>query len=108
MPVGELLTRMDVRELRTWEAFERLEPFGERVLQMMVAQLTATVASLASGKAVKIDDLMPKFVAERDEAQDWRVMKKKLMALTQAAEREKAAVQAAAQKRAAVKAAKGA
>lgn len=108
MTVGELLSRMDVRELRAWEAFERIEPFGDRVLQMMVAQLTATVASLASGKAVKIDDLMPKFVAERDEAQDWRAMKQKLMALTQAARRETEAAQAAAKKRAATKAAKGA
>jgi len=36
--------------LAEWEAFGRIEPFGERVMHLMLAQLTAVVANANRGK----------------------------------------------------------
>jgi len=88
MTVGELCRRTTSRELTEWMAYERLEPFGERVIQMMLAQLTATVISLANGKKgkpVKAEDLMPRFVDEEDKVVDWRVLMQRMKTLTAAA-----------------------
>lgn len=87
MPVGEMLSRMDARELDAWMLYERVEPFGERVTQMMLAQLTALVANVAKGKGgreVKLGDLMPRYEEDKPEM-DWREMKKRMQMMTRAA-----------------------
>lgn len=94
MTVGELCRRTTSRELTEWMAYERLEPFGERVTQMMLAQLTATVANLPAayhgktGKA-KAEDLMPRFVDEDEKFLDWRELMKRMKVLTAAAKETK-------------------
>lgn len=88
MTVGEMLERMDARELDAWMLYERVEPFGDRVTQMMVAQLTALVANVVRGKGgreVKVEDLMPRFEADKTQEMDWREMKRRMQMLTQAA-----------------------
>ena len=88
MTVGELGRRMTSRELTEWMAYERLEPFGERVLQMQLAQLTATVLTVANGKKghpVKAEDLMPRFVDGEENCLDWRDLKKRMQMMTRTA-----------------------
>ena len=85
MTVGELCRRTTSRELTEWMAYERLEPFGERVTQMMLAQLTATVLTVANGKKgkpVKAEDLMPRFVDGEEKLLDWRDFKKRMQMMT--------------------------
>lgn len=82
-----MLAAMDARELDDWMAFERLEPFGDRVTQLMVAQLTALVANIVrqkGGRDVRVEDLMPRYVADKSEM-DWREMKKRMQMLSRAA-----------------------
>lgn len=81
MPVGEMLARMDARELDDWQAYERLEPFGDWTVMQMVAQLTALVANVLKGKGgkdVMVADLMPKVEVEKEEM-DSLAMKRMLM-----------------------------
>lgn len=83
---------MDSQELTDWAAYERLEPFGDRTTQMMIAQLTALVGSIVQEKGrppIKVESLMPKYVEDADDAgDDWRAMKKRMMAITQALAKE--------------------
>lgn len=84
MTVGDIRRRIDSRELTEWMAYERLEPFGERTTQMMLAQLTATVVNAVKkkGKPVKLGELMPRFVDDEEKFVDWRDLKKRMQMMT--------------------------
>ncbi|PCI51396.1 MAG: hypothetical protein COB49_01965 [Alphaproteobacteria bacterium] len=48
--VRELLARIDARELAEWQAYYRLEPFGEERADWRTAQTTAMIANVNLGK----------------------------------------------------------
>ncbi|MDQ7019612.1 MAG: DUF4035 domain-containing protein [Robiginitomaculum sp.] len=48
--VRELLARIDARELAEWQAYYRLEPFGEERADWRQAQTTAMIANVNLGK----------------------------------------------------------
>jgi hypothetical protein len=63
--VGELLARIDSRELTEWEAYERLAgPVGDERLDHLFAMLQATIANVNRGKnqkAYESSGFMPKW-----------------------------------------------
>ena len=48
--VRELLIRIDARELAEWQAYYRLEPFGEERADWRQAQTTAVIANVNLGQ----------------------------------------------------------
>ena len=68
MSVDEAQQRISSREFSEWIAYSQLEPFTDQRLELMIAQLTAIVANIASkGKAYKIEDFLLKIDAEHKE-----------------------------------------
>lgn len=63
MTVGELLRRIDSRELTAWAAYERVAgPLGPERLDILAAIIAATIANAnrtKKGKAFKPADFMP-------------------------------------------------
>jgi hypothetical protein len=63
--VGELLTRIDSRELTEWEAYERVAgPVGPERLDHLMAMLQATIANVNRGKSqrpYRPDQFMPEW-----------------------------------------------
>ncbi len=54
MTVGELLARIDSRELTEWEAYERVAgPVGDERFDQLFAMLQATIANVNRGKNQK-------------------------------------------------------
>ncbi len=51
--VRELLARIDARELAEWQAYFRLEPFGEERADWRQAQTTAMLANVNLAKNAK-------------------------------------------------------
>ena len=91
MTVRQLLDRVDSRELTDWEAYDRLEPVGERMTQLMVGQLTATITNLLKQKGKKdvtAEELMPRWVEAEDGEQDWRAWRRQLEIMTKAMKTE--------------------
>jgi len=63
MSVQKLLASTDSRELAEWEAYERLEPFGEQRADWRIAQVACILANVNRKKgapAFKVDDFMLK------------------------------------------------
>jgi hypothetical protein len=59
-----MLREMDARELAEWEAYEKLEPFGEERADLRMAIMTANILNALrgkKGKKAKIKDFMPDF-----------------------------------------------
>jgi len=64
MPVGELLRRLDSRELSEWMAYDQIEPLGEWRADLRAGIVAATLANVNRGKAqkpFKPEDFMPDF-----------------------------------------------
>ena len=65
MTVGELLARVDSRELTEWEAYERVSgPLGGERIDHLSAMLQATIANANRGKGQKVyepEAFMPKW-----------------------------------------------
>ena len=60
MTVGELLHRISARELREWQAFERIYgPVGPARDDHLAALIAAQVASTFANKAANVADFMP-------------------------------------------------
>jgi len=63
MTVGELLRRIDSRELTAWAAYERVAgPLGPERLDILAAIIASTIANAnrtKKGKALKPADFMP-------------------------------------------------
>ncbi len=57
MTVGELLERIDSRELTEWEAYERVAgPVGDERLDHLFAMLQATIVNVNRGKNQKASE----------------------------------------------------
>lgn len=76
MPVSELLARMPARELDEWQAYARIEPFGEEREDLRMGTIASTIANTAFGrkkgsKAFKPSDFFPEFevAAKKQEPQ---------------------------------------
>ena len=61
MTVRELLERIDSHELAEWQAYYKLEPWGEERADQRMAQLTVIVANYLRGDGQPFDlyDFMP-------------------------------------------------
>ena len=62
MPVGRMLDEMTSSELAEWQAFDRIEPFGEQRADLRSAIVAATVASSGTNRpkrAPKVADFLP-------------------------------------------------
>ena len=56
------MARLDSRELSQWEAFERIEPFGEWRGDVRAAMVCATVMNSQGARpAARTSDYMPQF-----------------------------------------------
>jgi len=74
MTVQELLARISGRELAEWQAYFRLEPFGEERADLRAAIVAATVANTARDRKrrrrpFQAAEFMPHF--ERKAQQSW-------------------------------------
>jgi hypothetical protein len=70
MTVDELLHRISSRELAEWQAYFRLEPFGEERADLRAAIIAATVANTARDpkrrrRPFRPEEFMPRFGRER-------------------------------------------
>jgi hypothetical protein len=77
MSVRELLVRMDSRELAEWQAYEKIEPFGEWRADLRSAIVASVVANAFRGKdsrPVSPEDFMPEF-DKRQEPQPWQAQR---------------------------------
>ena len=75
--VKELLSRIDARELSEWEAYYKIEPFGQQVSNFTVATVAAVVANANRSqkkrtKAFSPDDFMVKFRKKRQSVDDMK------------------------------------
>jgi hypothetical protein len=68
MTRGELLNRIDSRELVEWEAYERISgPLGPERTDQLFAQLTAVIANVnrpKSRKPYRVEEFIPKWDPE--------------------------------------------
>lgn len=64
------------REFAEWQAYYRLEPFGERVTDVRLANLLALIASGLGGKKVDPKDMLVEWGAGEDEVNDEMVANK--------------------------------
>lgn len=65
--VSELLIRVSSRELAEWQAYARLEPFGERHADLRSAIVAATMANVwraPNSRPYSADLFMPKVEAD--------------------------------------------
>jgi len=72
MSVRRAQEEIDVDEFRNWLAYERIEPFGPRRQELMLAQLCSLTFNINRGKGVpasKVEDWMPEFRAVRKQSQ---------------------------------------
>lgn len=63
MSVSELLSRFSSAELAEWMAYDRIEPFGQRQSDYMMASNMAITANIHSRKGAKpysASDFLPK------------------------------------------------
>ena len=67
MTVKEAQEKIDFDEFKHWQAYYKLDPFGEQRVEFMLAQLCYITASAHAGKgrSFKIDDFMPKYGVSR-------------------------------------------
>lgn len=80
MPVGELLERTSGQELAEWEAYYRLEPWGEERADLrsgVLASLICNALRGKSGKTRKPQDFMLRFGADAESGPDalWAKLK---------------------------------
>lgn len=61
MTVGDLLGKLDARELMEWQAYCELEPFGQDRQDIGSAMVAYTVASVHGCKDVQLSDFLPRF-----------------------------------------------
>lgn len=71
MPVGQLLASVSSRELTEWQAFFRLEPFGEDRADLRAGIIASTVANTARDpkqrkKPFLPREFMPQFGGEEE------------------------------------------
>ena len=94
MTVRELLARMDSRELAEWQAYYRLEPFGQERADLRAGIVASTLANIhrdPKRKAFAPEDFMPRFEGPeadrgpRSRPQPWQEIKADLLALFPAA-----------------------
>ena len=83
MTVGELLERIEARELTEWMAFYQLEPFGEQRADLRAGIVTAMIANVNRDKKKrrkphKPQDFMPQFDRPQ-RAASWDEIKRGLM-----------------------------
>jgi len=72
MTVKELLDRVSSRELSEWQAYYRVEPFGEERQDLRFALMTANLISphLAKGHRPKLKDFMLNFEPKKAQTED--------------------------------------
>lgn len=80
MPVGELLARTSGQELTEWEAYYRLEPWGEERADLRSGVLASLICNALRGKGGKTrkpQDFMLRFGmdAEADPGMLWEKIK---------------------------------
>ena len=66
--MDEMLARMSSRTLTEWMAYHQLEPFGDELLDIHLAQLTAAVINANRGKG--------KAAMEPKKARLWKIIEK--------------------------------
>jgi len=86
MPVGELLTRMSGQELTEWEAYYRLEPWGEERADLRSGVVAALISNAFRGKGGKVQkpqDFMLRFGldVQTEPMKLWAKIKATFMAL---------------------------
>jgi hypothetical protein len=73
MTVRGLLSQIDARELKEWQIFSMIEPFGEERQDLRSAMVCATLANVNRGKnqpAYKLDDFMLRFDPKPEQSPD--------------------------------------
>ena len=72
MPVSELLCRVNSKELSEWQAYYRIEPFGEKRSDLRFALMTANLMSphMKKGKSPKLSDFMLDFEPKKQMTND--------------------------------------
>lgn len=73
------------KELAEWQAYERVEPFGERRMDIRFAMLAMTISNIWRGKnqpPFKLEQFMPDF--EPPKQQSWKEQYNIMKAWTQA------------------------
>lgn len=87
MPVGQLLARISSRELTEWQAYYRLEPFGEERADLRAGIIASTMANTARdpkkhSKPFEPREFMPQFDDEpMDEEQEQEALWAKVNAV---------------------------
>lgn len=84
MTVGELLERIEARELTEWMAFYQLEPFGDARADLRAGTITAMIANVNRDakkrrKPYQPQDFMPQFDAPEKKPASWEDIKRGLM-----------------------------
>lgn len=64
--MGALLKSLSYKQLREWQAYAQIEPFGEKRADLRIAQLCSIVANMipkekGSSKTYEPADFMPEF-----------------------------------------------
>ena len=71
----ELLQRIDSHELAEWNAYFRLDPFGQDRQDIGAALVACTVANVNRSNdqdPYEIQDFMPRFGVQEEQRQDWK------------------------------------
>lgn len=71
------MSDLTARQLKEWEVYYSLEPFGDIRADMRSGIIAAAIANFSfhrtkKSKVYKADDFMPKFEQKRDKKPDWR------------------------------------
>lgn len=62
--MDRILSSLSYRDLREWQAYDRIEPFGERRADLRSAQLCALIANVVpteKDREFSAEDFMPEF-----------------------------------------------
>ena len=90
MTVGELLRRIDSRELAEWMAYYAIEPFGEERDDLRTGIIASTMANSWRGKGQKSmqpADFMPRFDGKKPKGQSLKDAKATFAKLKSAVKR---------------------
>ena len=82
--MDRMLSEISSRDLAEWMAFSRLEPWGEERADLRMGIIASTIANANRGKGqkpYKVQDFLPSFEQETEEAAQARLMAKAMSAL---------------------------
>ncbi len=83
MTVGELLARVTSRELSEWQAYYKMEPFGQQNDWLRSGTVAATIANVNRDakkrpRPYESQDFIPQFIEEETEDKSWQQIQDKV------------------------------